>query len=79
MFKNDLDYNDIKKDLQSKNQAHLFQLAVKEKSIKANGTSNHVAEIDFNQYPKFTYDDLIKPSEELPAHVLNESKEVIKF
>lgn len=64
----------MKQELQSKNQPHLFQLAVMDKSkigVKNKDT------IDFNKYPKYSYEELIKSAEELPENVLNEAKEVV--
>lgn len=52
----------------------MFQLAINNKS--KNGVKNKEV-IDFNKYPKYSYEELIKPAEELPENVLNEAKEVM--
>lgn len=75
-FQNETDYNFVKQELQSKNQPHLFQLAIKDKSLNGIKTKDT---IDFNKYPKYSYEELIKPVDELPENVLNEAKEVIIF
>ena len=67
----------MKSELHSKNQPHLFQLAVKEKNSPNNLKQNSNSSISFNDYPKYAYEQLIKPVEELPSDVLNESREVI--
>lgn len=77
LSKNETDYQSIKVDLQSKNQPHLFQQAVREKSYSNGGNGlKHSNAIDFNQCPKYSYEDLIKPADQLPENVINELKEV---
>ena len=71
------DYQGIKTELHSKNQPHLFQLAVKEKNVSSNGLKqNSTSFINFSEYPKYAYEQLIKPAEELPSDVLNDAREV---
>jgi hypothetical protein len=74
--RNESDYSSIKAELQAKNQPALFQQAVKDKSL-ANGAANfrHLL-VDFNQCPKYNYEDLLKPVDELPENVISELKEV---
>ena len=74
-FKQRSSYNDIKTELQSKNQLHLFMMAGKDKLVP-NGMAKHNELLSFNQYPKFSYDDLIKPADELPELVDNAAREV---
>ena len=71
------DYQEIKTELHSKNQPHLFQLAVKEKNAPSKTESVAIFK-NFNDYPKYPYEQLIKPIEELPCDVINESREVNK-
>lgn len=77
-FKTEDDYNGIKQELHSKNQPHLFQTATKEKSYtNGNGLKqNSSSSISFSEYPKYSYDQLVKPIEELPENVLSEFKEL---
>ncbi|CAF0715415.1 unnamed protein product [Brachionus calyciflorus] len=70
--KSDDDYKSLKEELQSKNQLHLFQIAIKDKSHSTNIRES----IDFNKHPKYTYEELIKPVDQLPENVINEAKEV---
>lgn len=75
------DYFSIKSELQSKNQPHLFELVLKDKSILGLGGGhgsfkNKDGSLKFNDYPKYTYDVLIRPADELPDDILAESKEV---
>ena len=70
------DYQGIKSELHSKNQPHLFQLAVKEKNITNGLKQNSSSTINFSECPKYAYELLVKPVEELPSDVLNESREV---
>ena len=74
----------MKKDLHSKNQPHLYQLAIKDKSKTINNNSPNAINNQmrkqqngsFKTYPKYTYDELIKPADQLPEDVLTEFKEV---
>ena len=60
----------MKVELQSKNQQQILLEAVREKPKEAlNG-------IKINDLPKFPYEDLTKPSDELPEGVNAELKEV---
>lgn len=65
---------ELKSGVQSKNQAHLFETAVREKSKKNYHRSNGAK--DFSRVPKYSYDELIKPVEELPESVDNAAREV---
>ena len=76
MTKIEDDYNGMKTELQSKNQPHLFQLAVKEKNVSNNLKQSSTSSMNFNEYPKYAYEQLIKPVEELPSDIINESREV---
>jgi hypothetical protein len=78
-YQTQLDYHALKHELQSKNQAHLFNLAMKDKLSSSSGTLNgkHNGPTSFEKFPKYTYDDLIKPAEELPEDVNAEAREVI--
>jgi hypothetical protein len=76
MTKIEDDYNGMKTELQSKNQPHLFQLAVKEKNLSNNLKQSSTSSMNFNEYPKYAYEQLIKPVEELPSDIINESREV---
>jgi hypothetical protein len=78
-YQTQLDYHELKHELQSKNQAHLFHLALKDKLSSGSGTLNgkhNNGPASFEKYPKYTYDDLIKPAEELPEDVNAEAREV---
>jgi hypothetical protein len=73
----------MKKDLHSKNQPHLYQLAIKDKSKTINNNNPNAVNNQmrkqngsFKTYPKYTYDELIKPADQLPQDVLSEFKEV---
>ena len=71
------DYLSIKHELQSKNQAHLFEQLVRDRPIvNLSGGDRSVENAKFNDFPKYTYDVLIKPTEELPENIIAESKEV---
>jgi hypothetical protein len=74
------DYFSIKQDLQSKNQPHLYQLTLKDKNFGQNGASlgqnRDCNGLSFKDYPKFSFDVLVRPVEELPENVLADSKEV---
>ena len=69
----------MKTELHSKNQPHLFQLAVKEKNMSNNLKQSSTSSINFNDYPKYAYEQLVKPVEELPSDILSESREVKLF
>lgn len=73
----------MKTELHAKNQPHLYQLAIKDKSKTINNNSPNAVNNQlrkqngsFKTYPKYTYDELIKPVDQLPEDVLTEFKEV---
>lgn len=70
-MKADFSYNEIKSDVQSMNQPHLFQQAAKLKINKMGGKQG------FNEVEKFSYAELVKPVDELPESVDNANREVI--
>jgi hypothetical protein len=65
----------LKQELISKNQANLLDLAI-QSLIKATNEAKKSTLIDLNKYPKYTYDELIKPIDELPQDVNSTIKEV---
>lgn len=75
LFKPEQDYNTLKSELQSKNQLHLYQVPVKEKA-QTNGSKPLNDLPNFEKSPKYSYDQLIKPVDELPKDVITEFKEV---
>ena len=73
-----MDYDQMKKDLQSKNQPHLYQLAIKDKTLTSmNSSQQNNKTSSFNDFPKYPYELLVKSVDELPQDVIAESKEVI--
>jgi hypothetical protein len=77
LFKAELDYGALKSETQSKNQLHLYQLPIKDQSNGQKQPANSLA--NFEKSPKYPYDRLIKPCEELPEDVVTEFKEVHFF
>lgn len=74
-FKEELNLSELKLEVQSKNQPHLFLQAAKEKG--RNGSNRPgIDGKNFNQVPKYSYDELTKSVEELPESVDNASREV---
>jgi hypothetical protein len=69
------DYLSIKQDLQSKNQQHLYELVNKEKP-GSNGSNKNFDSMKFSDFPKYAYEALIRPVEELPENIMTDSKEV---
>ncbi len=74
-LKNELNLNELKQEVHSKNQPHLFSQATKDKRVAGSNKSDSHGK-NFNQFPKYSYDELIKSVEELPESVDNTSKEV---
>lgn len=61
--------------MQAKNQICLFAKAVTDRS--SIGCINLAKlNINFDEYPKYSYEDLIKPADQLPECINNEFKEV---
>lgn len=59
--------------MQSKNQLYLYEEAL-QSSKSPESKKNPV--VDFINYPKYSYDELIKPADELPENVNTTIKEV---
>lgn len=79
--KNEENYQEIKNDIHSKNQQNVFYAAVNaeknEKNQMARSKSNSPSSlVNFSECPKYAYEQLIKPVEDLPSDILNESREV---
>ena len=71
-----LTYKELKLELHSQNDPELFLVAIQQSTLKTNEIKKNPVN-DFNNYPKYSYDELIKPADELPENVNTTIKEVI--